>query len=135
VSSLLLSSLWRRVAAGGEHRSWWMYCAYLAAEDVASTLAASNGWQAHGGFGHRNFCWSAGKGDHPQTSSCSLVATHNGVPAVDDGAANLSESDAAPCIAHGNNQKERVCSKAGNDVGYAGSTWQRWKVKRACVGG
>jgi hypothetical protein len=40
VSSLLLSRAWRRVAASGEHRSWWMYHAYLAAEDLESTLAA-----------------------------------------------------------------------------------------------
>jgi hypothetical protein len=30
----------RSVADGGEHMRWWMYRAYLAAEDVASTLAA-----------------------------------------------------------------------------------------------
>ncbi len=90
----------------------------------------------HGdGFGHRNCCWSDGKGDHPQTSLCALVATHNGAPTVDDGAANLCERDAAPRIAHGDDQKERVCGKAGNDVGRAGSTWQRQKVDHACVGG
>ncbi len=40
VSSLLLLRAWRRNAAGGEHRNWLMYRAYLAAEDVASTPAA-----------------------------------------------------------------------------------------------
>jgi hypothetical protein len=94
-----------------------------------------NGWRARGGFGRRSCRWSAGKGDHPQTSPCALVATHNGAPMVDDSAANLRESDAAPRIAHGDNQKERVCGKAGNDVGGAGSTWQIQKVEHACVGG
>jgi len=29
----------RSVADGGEHMHWWMYRAYLAVDDVASTLA------------------------------------------------------------------------------------------------
>ena len=30
----------RSVADGGEHMHWWMYLAYSAADDVATTLAA-----------------------------------------------------------------------------------------------
>jgi hypothetical protein len=40
-SSSLRSSAQRSVDAGGEHMIWWMYRAHSAAEDVASTLAAT----------------------------------------------------------------------------------------------
>jgi hypothetical protein len=40
LSSLLLLSAWRSVAAGREQRCWSMHCAYLVAKDMASTLAA-----------------------------------------------------------------------------------------------
>ncbi len=38
---VLLSRASSSVAASGEQRSWWTYWAYLVAEDVASTLAAT----------------------------------------------------------------------------------------------
>jgi hypothetical protein len=40
VSSSLRSSALRGVTDGGEHMNWWMWRAYSAADDVASTLAA-----------------------------------------------------------------------------------------------
>jgi hypothetical protein len=40
-SSSLGSSALRNVDAGGEHMIWWVLQAYLAAEDVASMLAAT----------------------------------------------------------------------------------------------
>ncbi len=39
VSSSLRWRIPRSVADGGEHMHWWMYLAYSAADDVASTLA------------------------------------------------------------------------------------------------
>jgi hypothetical protein len=40
---------------------------------------------------------------------------------VDDGATNLHEDDAAPCIAQGDNQRKGMHGKSGNDVGRPGS--------------
>ncbi len=40
VSSSLRSSALRSVADGGKHINWWMYRAYSAADNVASTLVA-----------------------------------------------------------------------------------------------
>ncbi len=40
-SSSLRSSAWRSADAGGEHMIWWMKRENLAAEVVASTLAAT----------------------------------------------------------------------------------------------
>ncbi len=37
---MLCSTALSSVEVGGEHKSWWMQRAYLAAEDVASILAA-----------------------------------------------------------------------------------------------
>jgi hypothetical protein len=40
LNSVLLLSVWRSVAAGGEQRNWCRYCAHLVAKDMVSTLAA-----------------------------------------------------------------------------------------------
>jgi hypothetical protein len=86
--------------------------------NVASILGGGGcgievGGKCGDGFGSRSWDWclvvrNVGEGHHPLAGAGALVATHDCVVMVYNGAVDVCEGNRASCIAHCDNREEGV---------------------------
>ena len=113
---------------------WWMYLAYSAADDVASTLAAMAKVGSVVGSlktvgGPAAWALAPRRGTiHKPVLVHLCPHTYYRPAAIYNGAIDFCEGHCAPRVAHSDNREKGVGCQAGDYMDCSCADWEIWKV-------